>query len=267
MPLLCITSPKGGVGKTTLAANIAWELARKGNRVIAVDLDPQNSLGLHFGMDLRDPLGFMSVLRDAQDPRAAWRSALRTSPSGVPYLPHGQLSMEAANLLAQAIAANPDLLFASVRDMLATPGLTVIADMPPGPSPVLTALLPHADLLGVVLLVDAASLSQIPAIESGRAYGAAGASLAPGRIGFILNQLDIRTRLGRASGDSAARHLGQRLLGVSIATRMSPRQSPHRSWSENTRRAAKQRRILQLWRPPLPSAWRRAMRHSRKSRI
>ena len=34
------------------------------------------------------------------------------------------------------------------------------------------------------------------------------------RIGFVLNQLDIRTRLGRASGDSAARHLGNRLLGV-----------------------------------------------------
>ncbi|WP_148660019.1 ParA family protein, partial [Klebsiella pneumoniae] len=24
MPLICVCSPKGGVGKTTLAANLAW---------------------------------------------------------------------------------------------------------------------------------------------------------------------------------------------------------------------------------------------------
>ena len=214
MPLLCVTSPKGGVGKTTLAANIAGELARGGFRVVVLDLDPQNSLGLHYGMDLRDPLGFMSVLRAAEDPRLAWRTALRTTASGVAYLPHGQLGMEAANGLAQAVAATPELLTTSVRDMLATPGLILVADMPPGPSPVLTALLPLADLLAVVLLVDAASLAQIPSVESGRAYGIGGASMPVGRMGFILNQLDIRTRLGRASGDSAARHLGNRLLGV-----------------------------------------------------
>lgn len=28
MPLICVCSPKGGVGKTTLAANLAYSLAR-----------------------------------------------------------------------------------------------------------------------------------------------------------------------------------------------------------------------------------------------
>lgn len=210
MPLLCVSSPKGGVGKTTLAANIAWELTRRGDRVIVIDLDPQNSLGLHFGMDLRDSAGFAANLRATDNPRAAWRAAVRTGPSGVPYLPYGQTGVDGANAVSLAVAANPELLVASIRDMLANPGLTVVADMPPGPTPVLSALIPHADLMAVVLLVDAASLAQIPAIESGRAYG----TVPPGRLGFILNQLDIRTRLGRASGDSAARHLGNRLLGV-----------------------------------------------------
>jgi cellulose synthase operon protein YhjQ len=178
--------------------------------VIVIDLDPQNSLGLHFGMDLRDSAGFAANLRATDNPRAAWRAAVRTGPSGVPYLPYGQTGVDGANAVSLAVAANPELLVASIRDMLANPGLTVVADMPPGPTPVLSALIPHADLMAVVLLVDAASLAQIPAIESGRAYG----TVPPGRLGFILNQLDIRTRLGRASGDSAARHLGNRLLGV-----------------------------------------------------
>jgi cellulose synthase operon protein YhjQ len=210
MPLLCVSSPKGGVGKTTLAANIAWELTRRGDRVIVVDLDPQNSLGLHFGMDLRDSAGFAANLNANDNPRAAWRAAVRTGPAGVPYLPYGQSGVDGANAISRAIADNPELLVASIRDMLTNPGLIVVADMPPGPTPVLSALVPHADLVAVVLLVDAASLAQIPAIEGGRAYG----SVAPARLGFVLNQLDIRTRLGRASGDSASRHLGSRLLGV-----------------------------------------------------
>ena len=34
-----VTSFKGGVGKTTLSANLAMSLARRGHRVVAVDCD------------------------------------------------------------------------------------------------------------------------------------------------------------------------------------------------------------------------------------
>ncbi|MBV9783528.1 MAG: AAA family ATPase [Acidisphaera sp.] len=238
MPLLCVSSPKGGVGKTTIAANLAWELSRLGRRVIVLDLDPQNAVGLHYGMDLRDATGFMSALRTLPDPRQSWRKALRTSAYGVSYLPYGHVGMAAANALSLALAANPDMLVAPVRDMLAEPDTVVVADMPPGPTPTLSSLLPLAALLLIVLRVDAPSLAQLPAIESGRAYGigpasvsqatAAGPAEAPQieagpiearpiearQVGFVLNQLDLRTRLGRASGDTAAKHLGQRLLGV-----------------------------------------------------
>src|SRR5205814_5729609 len=47
-PVVSIINYKGGVGKTTLTANIGAELARRGRRVLLVDLDPQASLSFSF---------------------------------------------------------------------------------------------------------------------------------------------------------------------------------------------------------------------------
>lgn len=69
MPLICFASPKGGVGKTTLAANVASQLARAGKQVMALDLAPQNTLRLHFGVALRDNGGFTKRLLQHPD----WR--------------------------------------------------------------------------------------------------------------------------------------------------------------------------------------------------
>ncbi len=42
--VLCISAPKGGVGKSTTALNLGAALAERGQRVLLVDLDPQGSL-------------------------------------------------------------------------------------------------------------------------------------------------------------------------------------------------------------------------------
>lgn len=48
MPTVSVINYKGGVGKTTIVANLAAELAWRGNRVLVVDLDPQASLTFSF---------------------------------------------------------------------------------------------------------------------------------------------------------------------------------------------------------------------------
>lgn len=48
MPVVSIINYKGGVGKTTITANIAAEMASRGKKVLMIDLDPQTNLTFSF---------------------------------------------------------------------------------------------------------------------------------------------------------------------------------------------------------------------------
>src|ERR1039458_4405126 len=72
MRVLAVTANKGGVGKSTLAFQVAAELARRGLRVLAVDADKQADLTRYARGPRLAGMGLDAVLADppaSLDPR------------------------------------------------------------------------------------------------------------------------------------------------------------------------------------------------------
>ena len=94
---LAVCSSKGGVGKTTTAANLAVALARHG-RVLAVDVDPQDSLGRALGVVAKR--GDDSLAGLLEDPTIEPRSVVREDVvPGLDLIPaHPALETVAAQL-------------------------------------------------------------------------------------------------------------------------------------------------------------------------
>jgi chromosome partitioning protein len=131
-PVIAFANHKGGVGKTTSAVNIASVLGETGKRVLVMDIDPQGSASLHFGV--RDKgAGFLRALE-----RSVAAPVLPTAVRGVDLIPSGPALAEAAQRFSGILGA--ELL---ARCLARTQGdwELVIIDCPPGPGILTTSAL------------------------------------------------------------------------------------------------------------------------------
>ncbi len=184
--LICITSPKGGVGKTSCAAGLAHGIRALGFQVLVVDFDSQNALRLHFGMPLEDDHGFAArVLGD-------WSEMILTAPDGVRLLPYGATGSRQRAVVERHFDT-AGFIESRLTPLMDEPGVVTIADLPPGYSSASQAVARMAHVRLTVLLADAASLSLLPRVVEGDFYPAD--TLPSSRHFFILNQVDPRRRL------------------------------------------------------------------------
>lgn len=207
MSLICVCSPKGGVGKTTLTANLTYAFARAGLKVLALDFDVQNALRLHFGVPLKDERGYVAKATESAD----WSQNVLGVTSNIFVLPYGEVT-EAQRLAFEDNLANDEhFLRRGLSALLNYPGLVIIADFPPGPSAALKAITPLADLHLITLLADTASMSTLAHIEQHRLTGGPLNNRHGQR--YVINQSDSRRQVSRDVTAFMEQRLGDELLG------------------------------------------------------
>ncbi|MFZ6744046.1 cellulose biosynthesis protein BcsQ [Undibacterium sp. JH2W] len=211
MRVVAVISPKGGVGKTTVTANLAASLARLGPRITILDLDPQNALRLHFGMAHDDASGIAQ--QETMD--GGWTNVLFESAYGVNFLPYGSVDEVQRSVFEQDIKDLPKWLAKHLANLKLTENSVVLIDTPPGPSIYLQQVLSVANYALVVLKPDAASYSTIPSIESLIDYYCAGRKDFLGYC-YLLNQMDASKQLSRDVFGMMRSSLGKRFIPVTI---------------------------------------------------
>lgn len=211
MRIVAVASMKGGVGKTTTTANLAHALAGLGRPVLAVDLDPQNSLLLHLGL----PGSHIDGLACAALGGQPWHSASCLSPSGVLCLPYGRVSAAGVAEFERQLGDEPDRFVMALRTACVDePDAIVLIDTPPGPSPYLKTAFACADIALLVLLADGGSYATIPAMET---WAQEWSELHPElKTGYVLNQTDPMAPLARDVAEVLRQRLAQRMVPLSI---------------------------------------------------
>lgn len=210
MKVIAIVSAKGGVGKTTLTANLATALQREGvATLLVVDMDPQNALGLHFGADPRSLAGVSRASLAGED----WGSVCVQSPSGVHVLPYGVVNESDRVAFERHLDAHPNWLVQQLQGLELPEDAVVLVDTPPGPSVYMQQALSAAQVVVVVSLPDAASYAALALMQRlVHTYCTPRPDFS--ETLYVLNQVDGARQLSKDITRVMQNNLGERLVGV-----------------------------------------------------
>lgn len=192
MKVITIMSAKGGVGKSTLSANLGVALHLLKFKVLVIDFDSQNSLRFHFSFNRQMDEGISHSIKD----NLSWNELVEKTPSGLYFLSYGVCDEEQIRALEDVLREQPDWLSSKLEQMGLAENTVVIIDTPPGSSVYLRHALLNSHIVIAVTLPDAGSYTTLPQLE----YLIETYCLPnPNLIGYgiVINQIDQTKQLSK----------------------------------------------------------------------
>lgn len=114
MNVIGILNEKGGVGKTSTSVNLAYYLAKQGNKVCLIDFDPQGSAGLSYGIKVTKEIPTIIDCLDINDEKPLSISNVAINKFGVDIVPSNNKLSSLASLINDQFGAH-DLLHDAIQ--------------------------------------------------------------------------------------------------------------------------------------------------------
>ena len=198
MTVCSLISTGGGSGRSTLCAQLASVLARRGREVLALDLDPGGTLGLQLGLPLSETDGWAARAAAGAD----WRDAAFRNSDGVSLLPFGELAADALGAFEDRLSRDPSWLRRQIEQLAFSPNALVLIDTPRLPSPLARQAIEASGLLLNVMRADTAAYCSLPRVHA----------VAAGRpLLHVLNQVEAMRPLQADLLQLMRRELGEQL--------------------------------------------------------
>lgn len=219
---IVLTNQKGGVGKTTTTSAVAAGLAKKGKKVLSVDLDPQGNLGFSLGIDIEDGYTIYEVLKK----EISIRDAIRTTEDYGDVLTSNILLSEAELLFGEK---DRQLVLKKVLSEVEEEYDYVVIDTPPS----LNILTVNGYAAANHLIIPMASeiLSLVGLVQLKETIEAVRSSVNPDLhvLGILLTRYNRRTNLARdvqEMAEAVAAQIGTELFSSKIRTGVAAAEAP-----------------------------------------
>lgn len=206
MKVVSITGIRGGVGATTVAAQLPSALMTRNWHVIAFDFSPQNELRLHFGMTWEDGNGLIPHVLSGKP----WNEAAYRCENGVDFLPFGKCGENEAADFEHLLKQEQDWLASRLGELESDDSTCVVIDCSHAGPAFCSQVYALSDMILVVLEAD--TLSYAALAESPLVF-------APGhaeKVVYLLNGFDPTRELDRDIAKLLRADLGAQLCPVTI---------------------------------------------------
>lgn len=233
MPSIAIYSVKGGVGKTTLAVNLAWCSATISRRkTLLWDLDAANGSGFLLGVDPKKKRSADSMFADGSDPA---KLIQQTAIPGLDLLPADE-SIRSIDRQLDRLGKKKRL--AKLTAALAKDYDRIIFDCPPVLNELSAQVMRAADLIIVPLPPSPLSARAFEVVvEEVRGSGKSHPPILP-----VLSMLDLRRSLHKA-----AREANPKWPAIPLASAVEQCAVERRPVGAFAPRTPAARAIAQLW--------------------